>query len=730
MIAVLLHALSYCIIIYCVIFLGPKISGLVRLLEITFFLLPAFSANFISFYYVKNVRNKFLFYLFSHSAFVIVSSVLGLILTTRFYSSVPVIFVCWPFFFVNVMAYLLFILVKRGKEIAAAGVFIVSILMMWATITPYMITMEKLDDLVEHGIEQRIYRYRENYYFVGNKKPGVFKLTPDGSVSRIIDSDTRIADHNAQIQTMDHEDRFCVKENILYFKAGKEWEKYNLDNNEILAVENGEKEAKCGFMNAPDLTQILGVKPFIEYSQISDDGYIFYSNDEGLFKTRPVGGQPQILVSGPVTVFSVEEGMVTYYHVNRQRIEKQTIPVIPPKPSSTDKKTVALQPTSTEKKTVAPPANNNDRVRAAQFHAEGLNYFGQSQFVEAIQVWSQEFALDRTNANTANNIAIAYNKLGEYDKAIEYTKVSLGLSSEFGHAYYTMGTAYEDMKDFEQAKRCFQKSVEKRWDLQGSYYHLGYAYQKLNDHENAIMAYKKSLEFNPSDPGVHLLIGKSCAAIGKYWSARKEFHKEIDMHSYHELYAQKELQKLRKRVWYLQIIDHGPPFLLSVLIWLVPIISLFCFVYFMKRAGEFFRPDKTKIIALTLFVFLFPFPMFIVLGAGILPPFLWYLIMEGLGTAMIGGYSFLGYFFALIIYLVMLFVCYLIVCGLYTIMKPKSLLWGVTAVLLVASFLNIYIFASPTGQRWTRATSIYKGFFNGIVKPQKADEINLNIDEE
>jgi hypothetical protein len=122
--------------------------------------------------------------------------------------------------------------------------------------------------------------------------------------------------------------------------------------------------------------------------------------------------------------------------------------------------------------------------------------------------------------------------------------------------------------------------------------------------------------------------------------------------------------------------------------------------------------------------------MFIVMGAGILPPFLWYLIMGGFGTKMLGGYSFFAYIFALIVYLVMLFVCYLIVCGLYKIMKAKIFLLGVAAILLVASFLNIYVFASPVGHRWTSAASIYKGFLNGIVKPQTTGEIDLDIDEE
>ena len=469
MVAVFLHALSYSLMMYGVLFLRPKISSVEMLSEITLFLVSAFAINFISFSYVKNAQNKLIFYLSSHCAFVVIASVLGVTVSMFEYSTVSILFVVWPFFFVNVIAYLVFTFMKRAKEAAAACVCFLSIVIMWAIVAPHSLTMEKLDNLVEHGAEQRIYAYKNDYYFVGTNRPGVFKLSTDGLVNRIIDSDTRIIDHNTRIQNMDYEDRFCVRENILYFKAGKAWKKLNLDNNEILAVPDGDKEAKCGLLNTPNLSQILGAEPFIKHSQISDDGYIYFSNDAGLHRTRPAGGQPQMLVSEPVTVFSVEEDTVTYYHVDKRKIEKQKVAVSPRKPPSAEKKVVAV------------PAKNKDSEKAVQLHAEGLELYRRGQFAEAIDKWSQEFAIGRNSANTANNIAIAYDQLRDYDKAIEYTRRSLELDPGFGHAYHTMGTVYLDLKDFEQAKHCFEKAIELKWDIGSSSYNLGQAYLGLKD---------------------------------------------------------------------------------------------------------------------------------------------------------------------------------------------------------------------------------------------------------
>ena len=227
-------------------------------------------------------------------------------------------------------------------------------------------------------------------------------------------------------------------------------------------------------------------------------------------------------------------------------------------------------------------------------------------------------------------------------------------------------------------------------------------------------------------------IGRSYKATNKYWSARSEFYKEIDLHSRYEFEAGKEMRKLRKHVWYLRIIDQGPSYLLSLVFWAIPIISLLCFVYFMKRTGEFFRPDKVKIVALVLFVFLFPFPMFILVAAGILPPFIWYLMVGGFSSAVLGGWNLFGFLAALVVYLVMMFVCYLLICGFYKILRPKSLMWVVIAALVIVSFVNIDYFASPTGARWTSAVSIYKGYFDGIAKPShfKRSIDDFDIDDE
>jgi len=670
-------------------------------------------------------------------------------------ASVSLLYVLWPFFFVNIAAFLFFTFVKKGKEIGVASIYLLSLAAMWAITVPPSMTTEKLNKLDEGKDEQRIYHYKDNFYFVGTDKPGVFMLSADGSVKKIIDSDTKIASYNAQMQDDHPEDPFCVKENILYFRTQETWQKLNLDSNETLSVPGGRDEARCGYMNKSDLTQILGVQSFIQFSQISDDGYIYYSNDTGLYRIKPGKDRPRMLVSGPVTTFNVKDNIITYYHVEKKKIETQQIPVSP-----------ELQEAQTKPPTVERPKANND-PKAAQLHAEGLKQYEKGNYNEAIEVWIQELSIEPTNANTANNIAIAYSELDNLPKALEYCNKSLSLAPTFGHAFHTLGSIYLQIKDFSQAKDAFEKAIEYKWDpgsssynlghayigLQDyknaektfinvakmryypaySYYWLGYVYRKIHDHEKAVQAYHKALQFNPNYAGAHLQAGKSLKALGKYWSARKEFLKEIEIDSYRQVSAKRELQKLRKEVWYLNVLDRGPAYLFSFVIWLAPIASLFLFLYLMKRTGEFFRPNRIKAGALVFFMFLFPFPMYIEIAAGILPSFIWYLIIGGINTTGTDSYSynFYAYSIALAVFLAMLFVCYLMVCGLHKLIHSKKLLWGVAIVLIIVSFLNINVFAGPTGNyRWTSTAFYYKSIFGGIFTSHTQTTPEMVFDNE
>ena len=77
------------------------------------------------------------------------------------------------------------------------------------------------------------------------------------------------------------------------------------------------------------------------------------------------------------------------------------------------------------------------------------------------------------NANTANDIGIAYKEMKDYDAAIKYHNEAIKLDPNFGHAYYSLGLVYVLKKYDEQAIASFNEAIKLKYKIALSYYNLG-----------------------------------------------------------------------------------------------------------------------------------------------------------------------------------------------------------------------------------------------------------------
>ena len=160
---------------------------------------------------------------------------------------------------------------------------------------------------------------------------------------------------------------------------------------------------------------------------------------------------------------------------------------------------------------------------AAQLHAEGNKFFKQGQYQGAVAVWLEEFSLDPKNANTANNIGIAYRRLAQHDTAIEYHKKAIDLNPKFGHGYYSLGLAHYDREEYEEAKNAFLGAVQMNYRRGTSYYNLGLVYHALRDYPNAEASYLKAIQFGNISGGAHYALGLTYFEWGNYKKALAAF---------------------------------------------------------------------------------------------------------------------------------------------------------------------------------------------------------------
>lgn len=350
-------------------------------------------------------------------------------------------------------------------------------------------------------------------------------------------------------------------------------------------------------------------------------------------------------------------------------------------------------------------SGNENKKTATELHAEGLKYYSAGQYREAIDVWLKEFAIDVTNANTANNIGIAYKNMGENNAAIQYHKKAIELNPNFGHAHYSIGLAYFALKDYEQAKAAFQKSIEQKYDIGASYYNLGLVYYGLNDYEQAKKATLKAIELKYDLASSYPSLSNIYFMLRDYKEAEKAFRKAKEINPSLQMPEQLSFaisEAERERFYpFIRIFNI---FLFSILGIGTPLLTLL-FLRF-KSNYDFLKPNPYKILLLFILLLFFPTPFIFALPAGIIwmpiaigltPPIYILGFSLGLAEAMLGWWKVLGFFIALSFYLALVIGNYLLSSIMYKLTQNRALLLVIISLLIAISFFDIYKLGNAGG---------------------------------
>jgi len=99
-------------------------------------------------------------------------------------------------------------------------------------------------------------------------------------------------------------------------------------------------------------------------------------------------------------------------------------------------------------------------------------------------------------ASVRRNIGLAYQKLGQFDKAIEAYKNYSELDPGNHDPHLLMGDVYDEMGDFSRAAEAYEKAVQIRRDY-WSYVNLGRVYEKLKRTADARTSYQEALKIDP-----------------------------------------------------------------------------------------------------------------------------------------------------------------------------------------------------------------------------------------
>ncbi|CAH3164547.1 unnamed protein product [Pocillopora meandrina] len=137
------------------------------------------------------------------------------------------------------------------------------------------------------------------------------------------------------------------------------------------------------------------------------------------------------------------------------------------------------------------------------------------------------------------NLGIAYQRLGNFHKAIEYHERDLQIAKEVGDkggegdAYGNLGIAYNSLGDFHKAIEYHERDLQIAKDVGnkagegGAYGNLGIAYRELGNFHEAIKYHERHLQV-AKEVGDKALEGKAFGNLGNAYQSLGDFQKAIE----------------------------------------------------------------------------------------------------------------------------------------------------------------------------------------------------------
>lgn len=104
--------------------------------------------------------------------------------------------------------------------------------------------------------------------------------------------------------------------------------------------------------------------------------------------------------------------------------------------------------------------SEENKAEAENLKNEGNNLIKAERYQEAINAYTRAIELDRNNAVYFCNRAAAYNKLGDFNAAVEDCKKAISIDPHYSKAYGRMGFAYASLNKHEEAIHCYRKAAD------------------------------------------------------------------------------------------------------------------------------------------------------------------------------------------------------------------------------------------------------------------------------
>lgn len=170
-------------------------------------------------------------------------------------------------------------------------------------------------------------------------------------------------------------------------------------------------------------------------------------------------------------------------------------------------------------------AIENRTVIAIALSRLGAIAIRERNFAEAVRLLNDSLS-GRDDTNTHADLAIAYMRLLEIDKAVEQARLAIALDEKNSRAHHLLGKLFYMKADYAGALSALERAVVLHPDLDAAYT-LGMTYLRLKQIERAKLLFEEMQSALSKSAHAHLLFGRAFEETGFSTEAEKEFRKAI-----------------------------------------------------------------------------------------------------------------------------------------------------------------------------------------------------------
>ncbi len=129
--------------------------------------------------------------------------------------------------------------------------------------------------------------------------------------------------------------------------------------------------------------------------------------------------------------------------------------------------------------------------------------------------------------NIHNNLGIAYEKLGMYERSIDELNEALRLDPDYIEVHNNLAVTYDKMENVDQAINELREVLRLNPDHAEAHSNLGNIHAKLGNYEEAIGELKQALVLKPNNAIAHNNLGHAYAIQNRNEEALKEFKEAL-----------------------------------------------------------------------------------------------------------------------------------------------------------------------------------------------------------